>query len=224
MSKFVIIVGDTGTGKSRSTKTLNPDETIIIKTIKKELPYRGSEKSYSEEKKNVIVTADYQDICAILRTISEKRSDIKNIVIDDAGYIMSKEFFARSSEIGYSKFTDIAKHMQEILQTCETLRDDINIAIMFHQEYVESEGIIVEVKQKTIGKLLDAQYNPTHLVSTVLYTDITMGKDGNTYEFVTNRTKKGNITIPAKSPEEMFPIRIPNDLQYVFDTMRKYYS
>ena len=39
-SKLVGIVGATGTGKSTSIKFLDPKETYIINTAKKELPFK----------------------------------------------------------------------------------------------------------------------------------------------------------------------------------------
>ena len=51
-SKLVGIVGATGTGKSTSIKHLDPKETYIINTAKKELPFKGSEKLYNRENRN----------------------------------------------------------------------------------------------------------------------------------------------------------------------------
>jgi hypothetical protein len=44
--------------------------------------------------------------------------------------------------------------------------------------------------------------------------------DGITHSFVTQ--SDGNTT--AKSPMEMFPLTIDNDLKFVDDTIRKYYE
>ena len=223
MAKTVIIIGESGTGKSSSLRSLNSKETYIIKVIDKELPFR-EEKKYSTTSKNLAVTSKSEDIVAILKGISKSRPDIKNIIIDDIGFVMTKEFFDRSTESGFTKFTDIAKHMQEIIQTCENLEGDITIALMFHVENVVSDGVIVEKGLKTIGKLLDQAYDPRATVSTVLYTDVKVEKEATVYEFITNRVVVKGVTIPAKSPIDMFEKRIPNDLQFVFNRIREYYS
>lgn len=222
MAKTVIIVGETGTGKSSSLRNLKPSETYIIKVIDKELPFK-EEKEYSKEKKNLAITANESDIVNILTSIASSRPDIKNIIIDDIGFVMTKEFFDRSNEIGYAKFTDIAKHMQEIIETCENLKGNINIALMFHAENIISDGVIVEKGLKTIGKLLDQAYDPRATVSTVLYTDVAVNKEDISYNFITNRTVIKGTTIPAKSPIGMFDRRIPNDLKFVFDKINEYY-
>jgi len=222
MAKTVIIVGETGTGKSTSLRNLNPKETYMIKVIDKELPFK-EDKSYNTGTKNLAITADASTIVGILKQISETRPDIKNIIIDDIGFVMTKEYFDRSAEIGYTKFTDIAKHMQEIIETCENLKGDIKIAIMFHCENIISDGVIVEKGLKTIGRLLDEKYDPRATVSTVLYTDVTINKEEVKYEFITNRTNVKGVIIPAKSPIGMFEKRIDNDLKLVFDKITEYY-
>lgn len=223
MARTVIIIGETGTGKSTSLKPLNPKETYIIKVVDKELPFK-EDKNYNSASKNLAITANSNEIVTILKQISVNRADIKNIIIDDIGFVMTKEYFDRSAEAGYTKFTDIAKHMQEIIETCENLKGDINVALLFHSENIMSDGIIVEKGLKTIGKLLDEKYDPRATVTTVLYTDITINKEGTTYEFITNRSNVKGVVIPAKSPFGMFENRIPNDLNFVFTKMKEYYS
>ena len=53
-----------------------------------------------------------------------------------------------------------------------------------------------------------------------LYTYVEENKDGTaSYHLITNRFKK----MPAKSPDGMFAdIKIPNNLQLVVDTVKKY--
>lgn len=100
MAKVVLICGDTGTGKSRSIKNLNPKETFIINVLGKDLPFPGSELAYNKENKNLGVVSKYSDIVNYLNAISEKNPAIKNVVIDDIGFVMLQEFFDRSSETG----------------------------------------------------------------------------------------------------------------------------
>jgi len=63
-------------------------------------------------------------------------------------------------------------------------------------------------------------------VSIALYTSVSFDKESRpTYNFVTNRTLINGITIPAKSPQEMFEdLYIPNDLAVVFQKAREYYG
>jgi hypothetical protein len=139
---------------------------------------------------------------------------------------MTELFFKKSSDKGYEKFTEIAKAFQSILSTAKSLRDDLNIAIIMHEDDLVSNGIIVGKKAKTVGKLVDDQYNPLSVVTVALFTDVSYDKEGNpVYSFITNRCLRQGVEIPAKSPEGMFAERlIPNDLNLVFKTAREYYS
>jgi len=100
-SKLVGIVGETSTGKSTSLQYLNPDETYIINVAKKELPFRGSEKMYNTERKNYKEVDDANEIIRLLKTISDKATHIKNIVIEDSNYIMGFAMVAKATETGY---------------------------------------------------------------------------------------------------------------------------
>lgn len=100
MSQLIGIVGAPGTGKSSSVRNLNPTETFIINVLGKPLPFRGSNSLYNTESKNRADTSEWAHVTDILRGISEHRPDIKNIIIDDAGFIMLTEFFKRASENG----------------------------------------------------------------------------------------------------------------------------
>ena len=55
MGKILIVLGPTGSGKSRSVKNLNPEETMVINVLKKDLPFRGSASMYSIDKKNMVM-------------------------------------------------------------------------------------------------------------------------------------------------------------------------
>lgn len=45
MSTSLLILGNTGTGKSTSIETLEPETTFIIQCVNKELPFRGFKKN-----------------------------------------------------------------------------------------------------------------------------------------------------------------------------------
>ena len=47
-----------------------------------------------------------------------------------------------------------------------------------HEEDSVSNGIIVGKKGKTVGKLVDDQYNPLSVVTVALFTDVSFDKDG----------------------------------------------
>lgn len=221
-SKLVGIVGATGTGKSTSIKHLNPEETYIINVAKKELPFKGSEKLYNTEKKNYKEVDDANEITRLLRVISEKAPHVKNIVIEDSNYIMGFNMVAKATEVGYTKFSVMAKDMVDLFRTARMLRDDITVFYLTHPETVEDGGEIIGYKIKTAGKLIDNQVLLEGLLTVCLYTNVEENKDGSaSYGFITNRYRK----YPAKSPDGMFEdLKIPNDLQLVADSLTEYYN
>ena len=221
-SKLVGIVGATGTGKSTSIKHLDPKDTYIINVAKKELPFKGSEKLYNAESKNYKEVDEITEITRLLKTISEKAPHIKNVVIEDSNYMMAFRMADKATEVGYTKFTVLAKDMVDLFREARKLRDDLTIFYFTHPETIEDSGEIVGYKMKTSGKMLDNQIVLEGLFTICLYTYVEEAKDGtSSYYFLTNRFKK----YPAKSPDGMFKdIKIPNNLKTVTETINEYYN
>jgi len=226
MANNIILLGKSGSGKSTSIKGLNPKETVIINTLKKRLPFKGSITMYNADNKNLFNVDDYTTVIAYLQSISDKAPHVKNVILDDIIYVMRKEYFKRAKENGYGKYTELAAHFQQIISTCESLREDLNIFFILHSEDVTSDGTTTGYKVSTIGKLLDSQYNPIEVVPMVLYASIKYDDKGApTYGFYTHATKENGVEIPAKSPAEMFSEDfIPNDLGLVVKAMNEYYG
>lgn len=221
-SKLVGIVGSTGTGKSTAIKHLDPATTYIINVAKKELPFKGSDKLYNKENKNYKEVDDANEITRLLRTISEKATHIKTIVIEDSNYIMGFNMVAKATETGFTKFSIMAKDMVELFREARMLRDDLIVFYLTHPEVIEDGGEIVGYKIKTAGKLIDNQVLLEGLLTVCLYTLVEENKDGSAnYHFLTNRYRK----FPAKSPDGMFKdLKIDNNLQTVVDTINEYYN
>ena len=220
-SKLIGIVGQTGTGKSTAIKHLDPTETYIINVAKKELPFKGSEKLYNAENKNYKEIDDANEITRLLRNISDKAPHIKNIIIEDSNYIMGFSIVSKATEIGFTKFSIMARDMVELFREARKLRDDLKVFYFTHPETIEDGGEIIGYKIKTAGKLIDNQIVLEGLLTVCLYTHVEENKDGSsTYSLLTNRFRK----YPAKSPDGMFAdIKIPNNLQVVVDTIDAYY-
>ena len=226
MANICLILGKTGTGKSTSIKGLNPKETVIFNVLKKRLPFKGSKSIYNEENKNLFNIDDYSVMINYMQGINKSALNVKNIIIDDATYIMRKEYFKTAKITGFNKFVDIAAHFQNIISTAENLRDDLNIFIMMHCEEVVSDNVIIGYKASTVGKLIDNSYNPTEVVPITLFSAVKYDDKGNaSYGFYTHRCIEGNVEIPAKSPKDMFEEDfIPNDLGIVTKAMNEYYN
>ena len=219
MSELVLVIGESGSGKSRSLKNLPDNETILINVVGKSLPFKGWKKSFStksiKEGGNYIITDDADKIANILDYVNVERPEIKYIVIDDFQYVLSNEFMRRASEKSYDKFTQIGKDGWSIFNKAGNIRENLIVFILTHEE----QSDLGKRKIKTIGKLLDNQITLEGLATVVLFTKVSQGNDGeNKYSFV---TQSENST--GKSPEGMFSEKyIENDLLEVAKQINKY--
>jgi hypothetical protein len=223
MARFVGVVGDTGSGKSRAILNLDPKTTVIINVLGKDLPFKGASKIYNAENKNMFRIDSYPKLIEILLHIN-KNEYIKTVVIDDMRFLMTKEFFQKALETGYGKFTVCAKNFQSILELVQQCRTDLTVFGCLHDEDVFNDKILTSKKLKLIGKLVEDQYNPIEVMGICLWCKPEITKDGTIYQFITNRCLVNGIEIPAKSPEGMFEsLTIPNDLSIVVQAINDYY-
>ena len=223
MGKFVIVGGDTGSGKSRSLKNLESKSSFLINVLGKDLPWKSSKQVFN--KSNSYITEKYEDIMSLLRK-ADNNKEIKTFIIDDIGFLMTTELFNRSKETGYTKFTEIGKHMQQLIQAIKYLRDDLVVVAMFHTDFIKSDDINIKLKLKTIGQLLEDKYNPLATTAIALFTYVKLEENTPAkYYFVINKAILDGIEVPAKTPEDMFEeTLIENDLSLVINRINEYYN
>lgn len=213
MSNLVVILGESGTGKSTSIRNLNPNETFIVNVLNKPLPFRAYKKSYNNEKKNLLESDDYRKINMYMSAINERRSDIKTIIIDDFTFLMNNEFMRRCREKSFDKFTEMGSNMFNILETCKNFRNDLICFIMCHTEK-DHAGVI---KPKTVGKMTADYVGISERVSIVLHSQIIDRQ----YKFL---TQHDGVCV-AKSPMGMFDdLHIDNDLQLIKEKIMDYFN
>jgi len=196
----VLILGESGSGKSTSLRNFPPEKIGILNVAGKPLPFRNSLKTVNN--------ADYKAINSVLR-----KNTLKAYAIDDSQYLMSFELFERSREKGYDKFTEMAKGFYDMLQTIIRSTSDDTIVYLLHHIATENG----KSKIKTVGKMLDEKLTVEGLCSIVLY--CYAGEDFEHY-FIT----QSDGTTTAKSPMGMFDLKIDNDLYFVDKTIREYYG
>lgn len=197
----VLILGESGSGKSTSLRNFEPEEVSIFNVAGKPLPFR--------KKLPVKATSDYSTIQSLIQASKKKA-----FVIDDSQYLLCFESFAKAKETGYGKYTDMALHFYNLIQF--VIRQTPPDVIVYFLHHTETDSNTGKVKAKTMGKMLDNQLTLEGLFSIVLiaYTD------GKKHVFVTQ--SDGMTT--CKSPMEMFPLEIDNDLHLVDQTIRDYYN
>lgn len=220
MGKGILIIGKTGTGKSRSIKTLNTESTFLIKCYNKPLPYGGSSNSYIYNKDkvsdgNMYVSVHTPTICSLLMKISDGMPHIKVIIVDDFQFTMSELYFTLTKSLKLNEifevYRTIGRNNKNFFQTIGELREDLNIYVLCHS-FPDDEGFH---KIKMVGKTTEKEYSPEATVTIILHSLIVEGE----YKFLTRNDGKHL----GKSPENLFVDYIDNDLGMVDKAIREYF-
>lgn len=225
-AETIAIVGESGTGKSTSLRNLNPETTFIISTTGKPLPFRAWKKKYIPikiEGKNVsgnyYVSSKWDQILKILQIIDKMMPHIKQVIIDDFQYVLSYEFVDRATEVGYTKFSELAQHAMEILRYSEKMREDCKMIFLTHSENV-GDNVNPKYVIKTVGKLLSEKVTLEGLFTYIFFTKVSEGDSGRMeYKLITNN----DGSCVAKTSLGMFEdLEIDNDLDEIIKVIDAY--
>lgn len=228
MSDLCAIVGESGSGKSSGIRNLNPQETFVINVANKPIPIKGSKQLYKpliqdpETKKftgNLYNTSNVEQISKIMKLVDKTMPQIKQIIIDDAQYLMAFEAMDRALEKGFDKFSQIAQHFYLVLKEAINLRDNLKVFVLCHSENV-GDALNPKFKIKTQGKMIDNMITVEGLFTYVLFTERVQNEEGKMeYKFVTNSDGSNTAKTPMGCFEDYY---IDNDLQFVIDKINEY--
>lgn len=206
MATPVLIIGKSGSGKSTSLRNcVGNDNWNLIRVLNKPLPFKG--------KVNGWTTDDYQTVMKALG-----QSKAKNIVLDDAGYLITNHFMRGHSSAGagngvFTLYNNIGDYFWNLIQFIIKLPEDKIVYVMMH----EDKNDFGDIKPKTIGKLIDEKVCLEGMFTIVLRCIEESGK----HLFVT-QASDGAV---SKSPMGMFEtLTIDNDLLLVEKAVREYYE
>lgn len=206
MAEKILIMGESGTGKSTSIRNCDPATTAIVNPVGKPLPFRGSKKF-----RTLKGETNADEICNFMR--NAVNNGVKIIIVDDFQYILSVPYMNRIKENGWDKWNDFGENYFKIIDICKELPEDVCVYYLTHCETLENGVTTV----KLIGKLLREKITIEGLFTIVLKTGVS---EGNYYFFTQN---SGKDTV--KSPMGMFDTyAIENDLAYVDTKIRNYYE
>lgn len=196
----VLIMGESGSGKSAALRNFEPEDVGIFNVAGKPLPF-----------KKALPKANVSDYGKIMRGMA--KSPKKSFVIDDSQYLLCFEMFAHAKDTGYQKFTDMALNFYTLVKFVIDQLPPDKIVYFLHHTETTSEG---KVKAKTLGKMLDEKLTVEGLFSIVLL----CRTDGTRHYFETQ--SDGFTTV--KSPMDLFDREIDNDLKLVDTAIREYYE
>lgn len=206
MATPVLIIGKSGSGKSTSMRNCaSKDDWNLIRVLNKPLPFKGKINGWS--------TDDYQQVMKCLAS-----SKAKNIVLDDAGYLITNHFMRGHSSCGagngvFTLYNNIGDYFWNLIQFIIKLPEEKIVYVVMH----EDKNDFGDIKPKTIGKLLDEKVCIEGMFTIVLRCIEESGK----HYFVT-QSSNGAV---SKSPIGMFEeLTIDNDLLLVEKAIREYYE
>lgn len=209
MSIACMVLGQSGTGKTTSLRNMDPAQTLLIQVISKPLPFKSKNwKLVDKDGGNMIIAAKSDLICQAMRKTTRPI-----IVVDDFQYLLATEFMDRAHEVGYTKFTEMARHYYDVLTAASTLAPEKRVYLLSHTDTSESG----QIKAKTIGKLLDEKITVEGLVTIVLRTHVING------QYVFSTRNNGSDTV--KTPLGLFDDEhIENDLAKLDQAISAYYE
>lgn len=208
----VLIIGQSGSGKTYSIKNFTADEVGVISVEKGRLPFRSDIKVVKvqvKDRENVkdyatLNRARYAWIMDAIRT-----AKCKSIVIDDSQYLLVNELFDRAAEKGYDKYTQMAANFRNLIHFINELPEDDKIVYFLHHTETGPDG---REKAKTIGKMLDEKLTVEGCFDIVIYCQ--------DHKFYT----QSNGQSTAKSPENMLDLEMSNDLKQVDLAIRDFWN
>lgn len=200
MGTCVLVLGNSGSGKSTSLRNFEPGEVGILNVMGKRLPFRKK-----------LSTIDHAGYGAIQQAL--KRNALRAYVVDDSGYLMQLENFRRVKETGYTKFSEMALNFERLIEWATQTDDDTIVYLLHHYDEPDASGVR---RPKTIGRMLNEKFNIEGACPIVIESTIQDGK----HVFVT----KGDGFNSAKAPMEMLPDVMDNDLKAVDTAIRDYWG
>jgi hypothetical protein len=212
MSRGILVIGESGGGKTTSLRNLDPASTFIFDCDRKGLSWKGWKSQYNKEHKNYVQTSDQNIILRGLKKINDEQKHIKVVVIDTLNTIMVDDERARRNEKSFDKWSDLAWAVWDIITNIHLYRDDLTIVCMAHTQTERDDNGYIFTHIKTSGRKLE-KLVPESKFTTVL---LAKGNEGK-YVFETNANHS-----TAKSPMGCFEPVIDNDISMVIKKLEEY--
>ena len=207
MSRIIVVIGYSGTGKTFSLKGLAKADVNLISPTGKEMPFKSDIK---------VVKTDLESLPTVALA-----APAPMVVIDD-----TNQFFTlyqgkhALDKDQFFVFKSIANTFNILIEKIVSKPTDQNYYFFFHIE-TDDTG---HRNAKTTGKFIRDNLQPESLTNIVLEAiyDDTEGELKDRYKFAVHKLEGSS---PVKTPEDMFQSdMIPNHLKTVDDTIRAYYK
>lgn len=210
MSKAIMILGASGSGKTTSLEHLDPKQTFYIDADGKGLSWKGWRQQYNKANKNYFLCDDPNQIYAIMQQIDTQQKQIKYLVVDTLNGCMVADEMRRAKEKAYDKWMDLAQSVYNIVDYSNKMRDDLTVILIGHTQTSDDGFTCMLTNGRKLNKICLESKMTTVLLSRI--------NDNGDYVF---ETRARNST--AKTPRGAFDTdEIPNDIMLVIDALKDY--
>ena len=211
MAKSILVIGESGSGKTTAMRTLDPKSTLYIDCDKKGLSWKGWKNTYNAANKNYVKTSDHETIRKLLMK-AEEAKHIKVVVIDTINGLMLDAEMERVREKGYEKWVDLADNVYGLIQMANMMRDDLTVIFVGHAETITDDAGYTHTRMKTNGRKLEK------IVLESKFSTVLLAK-GNNGQYIFE-TQARNST--AKTPMGCFETpEIDNDITKVITALEE---
>ncbi len=202
----ILVLGNTGTGKTYATQYLDPKKTIIVQSRKKRMGFRA-DKDFVLGKNRFIIDTNKKALAFLKRIESSSKIDNINIVFDDMNYNMVNEYMIYRNEKGYDKFERLAFDFIDVVNYVDEMTTNGIVVFMAHTQK-DADG---EIEFKSVGRFVSEKFCLEGCFETVLLCN-------------PDHTFSTKDLGPSKSASGMFESEIKNDLAFVIDTYNEFYG
>lgn len=211
----ILIMGESGSGKTTSMRGLDPKTTMYIDCDKKGLAWKGWKQQYNTESKNYFACDDPDIVLTLLKRVNreDQFQHVTVCVIDTLNGMMVADEMRRSKEKGYDKWQDLAFSVYSIVDYALTVRENLTVIFTAHSQTDHDENGYLFTRTKTSGKKLDK------IVLESKFPVVLLAKgDNGQYVFETHANHS-----TAKTPLGAFETnQIPNDITAVLEALKEY--
>lgn len=159
MAKLILVMGESGSGKTTAMRNLPPAETLYIDCDGKGLAWKGWKSQYNRQNVNYFQTSNKDEIMKYLGGVEAAKTDrtkaFKYVVIDTINGIMVDDEFARMAEKGYDKWQDLAQSVYGLISFSLRMRPDLTVIFLAHSQTERDDNGFMFTRVKTSGKKLD---------------------------------------------------------------------